>query len=148
MKASEHDEKRIGAVREFYVRGDAWRDDLLDLFTEDFEFYFPKFGVARGKEAFGRFAAGLLASLKSIEHFRDRLVITVCGDQVFVEGTTHGTTLDGTEWSGGRTAGGRFASVFHFRGHLIDRMYIYLDPDYGSHDRARFLWADRKDQRW
>src|SRR5882672_5186956 len=98
MTISERDNRRMAAVREYYERGDAWGSDLLELFTEDFEFYFPKFGVGRGKHAFGEFAAGLLGTLKSIQHFRDRLVITVCGDQVFVEGTTHGVTVDGTAW--------------------------------------------------
>jgi hypothetical protein len=39
-----------------------------------------------------------------------------------VEGTTHGADREGVEWSGGKTAGGRFCSVFEFRGPLIARM--------------------------
>jgi len=31
----------------------------FELFTPDFEFFFPKYGVGRGPEAFREFAAGL-----------------------------------------------------------------------------------------
>ena len=93
-------------------------------------------------------ANGLLGSLKSIEHDRQGLSCVAVGQTVLVEGTTHGETRDGTQWEGGKTPGGRFCSVFEFRGHLISRMYIYLDPDYGSADRARFLWPDTATQHW
>jgi hypothetical protein len=60
----------IPLAEEYYRRADAGRPDLVDLFTEDVELYFPKFGVRRGKTALGELAAGLLGSLKSIEHDR------------------------------------------------------------------------------
>jgi hypothetical protein len=50
-------------VREYYEGVDAGRPDLLDLFSDDIEFYFPKFGVGHGKQEFGQFATGLLGSL-------------------------------------------------------------------------------------
>ena len=49
-------------------------------------------------------------------------------------------------WAGGETPGGRFCNVFHFRDGKIDRIYVYLDPDYGGEDRDRFLWGS--DRRW
>jgi hypothetical protein len=36
--------------------------------------------------------------------------------------------------------------VFEFRGPLIARMHIYLDPDYTGRDENRFLWG--RDRRW
>jgi hypothetical protein len=138
----------IPLAEEYYRRADAGRPDLLDLFTEDVELFFPKFGVRRGKAALGELANGLLGSLKSIEHDRQGLSCVAVGQIVLVEGTTHGETRDGTQWEGGKTPGGRFCSVFEFRGHLISRMYIYLDPDYGSADRARFLWPDTATRHW
>ncbi len=139
---------KVDVVRDYYMRMDAGRPDTLDLFTEDVEIYFPKFGVAQGKDAFGQLASGLLGSLKSIEHNQADLRFSLAGDTVVVQGTTRGETADGTKWSGGETPGGRFASVFDFRGDLISRMYIYMDPDYGGHDKARFLWNDVPGRRW
>jgi len=131
---------------EYYKRVDAGQDDLLDLFDENFELFFPKFGIARGKAAFGSLATGLFGSLNSIAH--DQLRVIDAGDTVVIEGTTHGATIDGTEWKGGETPGGRFCSVFEFGGGLITRMFIYLDPDYGSHDKDRFLWNDVPGRTW
>jgi ketosteroid isomerase-like protein len=138
----------IALAEEYYRRADAGRPDLLDLFTEDVELFFPKFGVRRGKAGLVELANGLAGSLKSIEHDRQDLSCVAVGQTVLVEGTTHGETCDGTQWEGGNTPGGRFCSVFEFRGNLISRMYIYLDPDYGSADRARFLWPDIATRLW
>jgi len=138
----------IPLAEEYFRRADAGQADLVDLFTEDVELFFPKFGVRRGKAALGELANGLSGSLKSIEHDRQGLSCVAVGQTVLVEGTTHGETRDGTQWEGGKTPGGRFCSVFEFRGHLISRMYIYLDPDYGSADRARFLWPDTATRHW
>src|SRR5271163_4368685 len=119
---------------------------VLDLFTDDVQIYFPKFGIATGKAAFGDLATGLLGSLKSIAHYISDFKYVVGSDSVVVEGTTHGADAQGSEWSGGETPGGRFCSVFEFRGPLIARMHIYLDPDYTSRDDKRFLWGH--DRRW
>jgi hypothetical protein len=71
------------------------------------------------------------------------------GNLVVVEGTTEGESAGGKQWSGGITPGGRFCSVFAFGEHgLIERMFIYLDPDYLSEDKPRFLWNRGDSQRW
>jgi hypothetical protein len=100
----------------------------------------------RGKAAFGELATGLLGPLKSIAHYISDFKYVIGADSVVVEGTTHGADREGVEWSGGKTAGGRFCSVFEFRGPLIARMHIYLDPDYTGRDENRFLWG--RDRRW
>lgn len=138
----------IQIAEDYYRRADAGQADVLDLFTEDVDLYFPKFGVRRGKAAFGELATGLLASLKSIAHDQKSLVCIAVGQTVIVEGKTRGETRDGTRWEGGKTPGGRFCSVFEFRDRLISRMYIYLDPDYGSADRDRFLWPSTVAHQW
>jgi hypothetical protein len=38
------DRPNLALVIEYFARGDAGRADLLDLFDEQVEFYFPKFG--------------------------------------------------------------------------------------------------------
>jgi ketosteroid isomerase-like protein len=144
--AVDREQAMLVAVKQYFVRADAGRADVLDLFTDDVQIYFPKFGIATGKAAFGDLASGLLGSLKSIAHYIEDFNYVVGSNSIVVEGTTHGVDREGVEWSGGKTAGGRFCSVFEFRGPLIARMHIYLDPDYTSRDENRFHWG--RDRRW
>ena len=120
----------------------------VELFTRDFEFYFPKYGVGRGVYDLLEFALGLGATGHKATHHRDQLKYIVCGQQVIVEGTTFGSDGEGGMWNGGITPGGRFCSVFDFNEEaLIERMYIYLDPDYAGRDAARFHWH-RRQPKW
>jgi hypothetical protein len=120
----------------------------FELFTPDFEFFFPKYVVGRGPEEFREFAAGLWgAGLKS-QHRRNELKYMASGRHVIVEGATVGSDAGGRTWDGGKTPGGRFCSVFDFSDEgLISRMFIYLDPDYTSLDNERFHWK-RASLRW
>ena len=140
------DHDLVEVAKEYFRRMDAGREDVVDLFTEDVQIYFPKFGVASGKTAIFDLAARLLATLNEISHDVDRLTCVVQGDMVVTEGMTRGVTKSGVAWAGGETPGGRFCNVFHFRDGRIDRVHIYLDPDYGGEDRNRFLWGT--DRRW
>lgn len=133
-------------VREYYERVDAGRTDIGDLFSEDAEFYFPKFGVGRGKQEIAEFASGLFGSINRLSHDFEALRVTECQHLVVAEGVTAGETADGYSWSGGTTPGGRFASIFEVANGLITRMYVYLDPDYAGVDKARFLWG--QDRNW
>lgn len=135
-------------AREYYVRLDAGRSDLLDLFADDVELYFPKFGIARGKAAFGQLVGGLLTRVATIQHDIDGLSYIVSGNRVAVEGTTSGTLHSGSAWRGGTTPGGRFASIFDIEGGLIRRMFVYLDPDYGGDHRGGFLWPEDGSRTW
>jgi hypothetical protein len=38
---------------------------------------------------------------------------------------------------------GRWCDVFEIRDFLIQRCFIYLDPDYAGGDTARYPWLDR-----
>jgi hypothetical protein len=119
-----------------------------ELFTPDFEFYFPKYGVGRGFEEFRELAAGLASAGLKVTHHRDRLRYIARGLQVIVEGTTFGSDGAGNTWDGGETPGGRFSSVFDFtEDGFIERMYAYLDPDFASRDPHRLNWR-RGDPRW
>jgi hypothetical protein len=134
-------EQRIDTATEYYRRADAGRADTLELFTEDLELYFPKFGVRRGKDAVAELGIGLIGSLASITHDLGSFRYICQGDTVVVEGRTSGTDQAGRTWQGGKTPGGRFAAVLDFDGPLICRMSIYLDPDYTGLDDDRFLWG-------
>lgn len=139
------DSRNVALVREYFRRGDARRPDVLDLFTDDVEFYFPKYGVGQGKAAFVEFATVLRDAL-FVSHNQDRLTFIENGDRVAVEGTTYGHDRTGTRWQGAETPGGRFCAVYQIRDGLIARNYIYVDPDYTSRHVDGFLWGT--DQRW
>ena len=66
-------------------------------------------------------------------------------DTIVCEGTSYGEHRDGPwradvpEWGAGR-----WCDVFEIRDFLIQRCFIYLDPDYAGKDQERYPWlADR-----
>jgi hypothetical protein len=134
-------------IRELYVRMDAGREDLYDLLTEDVQFYIPKFGLGRGKAEMQRCAAGIGATLRSLAHDPDSFRFIEGSNGVVLEGCTAGETVAGHRFAGGTTPGGRFCGVYEFRAPLISRIFIYMDPDYGGADSARFLWG-REGRQW
>src|SRR5271163_4508685 len=82
----DREQTMLAAVKQYFVRADAGEASVLDLFTDDVQIYFPKFGVATGKAAFGELATGLLGSLKSIAHYISDFKYVVGSDSVVVEG--------------------------------------------------------------
>ena len=131
----------IRVAKEYFARLDAGSAQLLDLFTEDAQIYFPKFGIGRGRPALGEVLAGLGGTLQSVQHLSESFVYTHAGNRLAVEGQTRGVLKSGARWAAGETPGGRFCNVFEFRGELICRMHVYLDPDYAGEDTGRFLWG-------
>jgi hypothetical protein len=104
----------------------------MDLYTEDVELYFPKFGLGRGKADMAEFAARIGADLTGLTHDIDGLEFIVTDDRIVVEGRERGVTADGLPWPDGRISTGRFCNVFAFRGDLISSVHIYTDPDFTS----------------
>jgi ketosteroid isomerase-like protein len=139
------EEGRIGVVRRYFRLADEGRPEVLELFHEDAEIYFPKFGFGSGRQSLFDVVKGFEGVLESIRHDYDTLNVIPAGEYVVVEGTSHGT-MSGKTWSGGTTPGGRFCNVFRFRGERIASLHIYLDPDYTGDDEPRFRWG--KDRRW
>jgi ketosteroid isomerase-like protein len=129
--------RRLDLIRDYFAKVDAGDPGLLDLFTEDVELYFPKFGLRRGKPALVEFASRLGADLEYIAHDLDRLRFHVAGDVVVVEGEERGRTLDGIDWPDGTVSTGRFCNVFTFDDQLIGSVRIYTDPDFTSSHSAR-----------
>jgi ketosteroid isomerase-like protein len=128
-------------AKEYFRLLDEQNPDILKLFTEDFTFYFPKFGVGQGAAKMFELMQGLGAVVKSTRHDTTDYLFMASGDHLVVEGTTQGVTQSGATWSAGETPTGRFCNVFAFRNGRIARVSIYLDPDYeGAHD-AGFLWG-------
>ncbi|MBL7493337.1 nuclear transport factor 2 family protein [Frankia sp. AgB1.9] len=139
------DSPNVAVVKEYFRRGDARSADVLDLFTEDVEFFFPKHGVGHGKAEFIAFAAGLRDSVYVL-HDQETMTFLENGSRVVVEGTTYGHDSEGSKWQGAVTPGGRFCSVFEIRDGLIARNYIYADPDYTSRHAEGFRWG--LDRQW
>lgn len=130
-------ESRLETIRTYFRRVDARDPALLELFTDDVEFFFPKFGAARGKAAIVEFGARLGRFLDTLEHDIDGLKFIVAGDVIAVEGREWGTMKNGVRWPDENISQGRFCNVFVFEGSLISRTYIYVDPDFTSEDRER-----------
>lgn len=134
----------IEATKEYFRRLDAGDHTIVELFEDDAEFYFPKFGVGRGRDQLIELMTGLGGVIERIEH---DLKATAVGQTVFVEGTTRGALKTGERWAAGETPSGRFCNVFEYRNGRICRLAVYLDPDYGGLDEARFLWG-REGRTW
>ena len=79
---------------------------ILDLFAEDAQVYFPKWGLANGKKDIGQMFGDVGATLTSIVHHYSHFNWVISGDTVVCEGTSHGEHRDGPwragvpEWAG------------------------------------------------
>jgi ketosteroid isomerase-like protein len=133
------DEQRKSVALEYLKRLDNG-DDFFDLFADDAQLYFPKCPLANGldeiKQTFGN--VGTLVA--SVRHDYAYFNFIQSGDTVVVEGTSSGRAADGSQWRAGVTHAGRWCDVFEIRDEKIQRLFIYLDPDYADADTARYSW--------
>ena len=136
------EEQRKSVALEYLKRIDRG-ENFFDLFADDAQVYLPKWGLANGRQEFEKLFADLASILKSIRHDYAYFNYILQGDYVVVEGTSYGTTADGAEWRAGVTHAGRWCDVFEIRDFLIQRCFIYLDPDYAGADTARYPWLRR-----
>jgi pimeloyl-ACP methyl ester carboxylesterase len=115
---------------------------ILELFAEDAQVYFPKWGIANGVEEIGRCFGEVGSLLKSIRHdYANFNWIFSGSDTLVAEGTSYGEHRDGP-WRAGMPdwGAGRWCDVFEIRDWKIQRCFIYLDPDYASQDTGRYPW--------
>jgi hypothetical protein len=129
------DEGRKSVALEYLKRLDRG-EDFFELFAEDAEVYFPKWGIAHGADEVKRLFTDLAGILAGIRHDYAYFNYAHNGDHVFIEGTSTGRTASGTEWRPGITHAGRWCDVFEIRDFRIQRLFIYLDPDYADADTA------------
>jgi hypothetical protein len=100
-KLSEADEERKSVVVEYLKAFDNFGvrtsgGSILDLFAPDAQVYFPKWGLARGKEQIAKLFADIGATVKSITHHYSEFNWIFTGTDVLVcEGTSHGEHADG-----------------------------------------------------
>jgi hypothetical protein len=115
---------------------------LLELFASDAQVYFPKWGIATGTDQIQRLFADVGGTIKSIVHHYSHFNWILSGSDLLVcEGTSHGEHRDGA-WRADQPpwGAGRWCDVFEIRDWLIQRCFIYLDPDYAGRDTARYPW--------
>jgi ketosteroid isomerase-like protein len=143
MTLSDHE--KITIAKEYFFRADQGRPDILELFDEDAEIYFPKFGFGFGRHSFFELVQGFEGSLGYIRHDYESLTFIPSGDYLVVEGTSQGK-MSGKSWAGGQTPDGHFCNLFKFRDSRISSLHVYLDPDYTGEDEARFRWGTNR--RW
>ena len=62
-----NDQEKIKIAREYLMRADQGRLDLLELFHEDAEIYFPKFGFGFGRNSFLEMVKGFEDVLEYIQ---------------------------------------------------------------------------------
>lgn len=115
---------------------------LFDHFADDCEVYFPKWGIAKGKEQLVQMFTDVGGTLKAIKHDYDGFTWYMTGTEKFaVEGTSVGEHRDGP-WEADKPmwGAGRWCDCFEVSNGKIDRLFIYLDPDYASNDTKRYNW--------
>lgn len=137
MSAPNTNDAKVHAIITYFRKVDGGDKSYLDLFDDEVKFFFPKFGTTQGKKSLIMFGERIGPSLGSIWHDIPNFNFIVSGQTVVVEGQEGGTMIDGTVWPDNQVSQGRFCSVFEFSGNLITRMYIYVDPDFPSHDAER-----------
>jgi hypothetical protein len=68
-----NDQDKITIAREYFIRADQGRRDILELFHEDAEIYFPKFGFGFARQSLFEMVKGFEGSLEYIRHDYHRL---------------------------------------------------------------------------
>jgi len=68
-----NDQEKIKIAREYFMRADQGRPHILELFHENAEVYFPKFGFGFGRNSFLEMVKGFEGALEHIQHDYDRL---------------------------------------------------------------------------
>jgi ketosteroid isomerase-like protein len=133
------DEQRKSVVLEYLKRLDRG-EDFFDLFANDAQLYFPKCPLANGIDEIKQTFGNVACIVSAVRHDYAYLNFIQQGDTLVVEGTSSGRAADGTEWRAGATHAGRWCDVFEIRDGKIQRLFIYLDPDYADADTARYPW--------
>ena len=132
--------ERKAIVLEYFRRLDRG-GDILALFEEDARVFFPKYGIATGRDEIGTMFGQIGEIVNELSHDYETFNYVIQGDMVVVEGTSTGETADGVRWQpDGSPGGGRWCDVFEVREGAIQRLFIYLDPDYAGADKDRYPW--------
>ena len=109
---------------------------------------FPKWGIANGTRGDRPDVRRRRRERsKSIRHdYANFNWIFSGSDTIVAEGTSYGEHKDGP-WRAGvpEWGAGRWCDVFEIRDFLIQRCFIYLDPDYAGKDTDRYPWIAERE---
>jgi ketosteroid isomerase-like protein len=136
---SETKEERHAVIRKYFQFIDDKDPRIMDLYTDDVELFFPKFGYGKGKKDMELFSQRMSKMLNSLTHDIENLIFIDSGQTVVVEGREWGLMSDDSPFPDGVVSQGRFCNVFRFRGSLICSVHIYTDPDFPSRDLERIM---------
>jgi hypothetical protein len=103
--------------------------------------------VAQGREQIEKLFGdcGRASSNRSLTTIPELNWIFSGGDTIVCEGASHGEHVDGSWRAGDPDWGaGRWCDVFEIRDGLIQRCFIYLDPDYAGKDTERYPWIKKR----
>ena len=114
---------------------------ILDLFADDAQVCFPSGASPTATTQIGQLFGDVGGTIKAIVHDYAHFNWIMSGTDTFAcEGTSHGVHEDGPWRAGVDDRGGRWCDVFEVRDFLIQRCFIYLDPDYAGLDTDRYPW--------
>lgn len=139
MEKKTLNEIRKNKIETYFKKIDSgiFDDEYFDLYTEDVEMYYPKFGFEKGKQGIKNFGKVIGKHLEKLTHDIQNFRYTFSDTVIVVEGNEKGVTRSGKEWPDNHTSFGKFCNVFEFDGELIKRVHIYVDPDFTSEDIER-----------
>ncbi|WP_172424226.1 nuclear transport factor 2 family protein [Vandammella animalimorsus] len=127
-------------ARRYYEKINAGEidEEYFALFAEDVEVFYPKFGIARGREAIAELGRRVQSIVSDFAFDLDQFVYTCQTNRVAVEIVEHGALKNGKIFPDGKASFGKFCNVFEFNTHgQIARYHCYGDPDYAAEDAAR-----------
>lgn len=92
--------RQITIAREYFVRADEGRSDILELFHEDAEIYSQSLDLDLDGNLFSRWLKDSKDHWNTFGTIIDTLTFIPSGDYLVVEGTSHGN-MCGKYWAGG-----------------------------------------------
>jgi hypothetical protein len=120
---------------------------ILELFADDAQVFFPKWGLATGKKQIGQLFTDFGGLIQSILHDYATFNWIMTGTDVFAcEGTSAGVHRNGP-WRAGVNHAGRWCDVFEVRDFLIQRCFIYLDGLCGTRHRTLSMAIGKRTRR-
>lgn len=139
MKNTDLAALRKSKVKTYFKKVDdgQFDEEYFNLYTDNVELYYPKFGFEKGKEGIRNFGKTIGCHLQDLTHDIDGFNYIISDNTIVVEGTEKGITRSGKKWPDNRISLGKFCNVFEFEGEFIKRVHIYVDPDFTSEDIER-----------
>lgn len=128
-------EQKKSLIEKYFSYVDEKNIEIFNLYTEDVEIFFSKFGQHRGIKKMKEFSERMSKVFNKLEHDMNSLLFIDAGDKVIVEGNESGEMYDGQCFPDYKISQGKFCNIFEFKDNLISSVKIYVDPDFVSADQ-------------